>query len=68
MDTTGLRTFITAAELESFSHAADQLYLTQPAVSKRVASLEEELGTPLFDRIGRRVFLTVAGRDLLPRA
>ena len=68
MDTTGLRTFITAAELESFSHAADQLYLTQPAVSKRVASLEEELGTPLFDRIGRRVFLTEAGRELLPRA
>ena len=68
MDTTGLRTFITAAELESFSHAADQLYLTQPAVSKRVAALEEELGTPLFDRIGRRVFLTEAGRELLPRA
>ena len=68
MDTTGLRTFITAAELESFSHAADQLYLTQPAVSKRVASLEDELGTPLFDRIGRRVFLTEAGRELLPRA
>jgi len=68
MDTTGLRTFITAAELESFSHAADQLYLTQPAVSKRVATLEGELGTPLFDRIGRRVFLTAAGRELLPRA
>jgi DNA-binding transcriptional LysR family regulator len=68
MDTTGLRTFITAAEQESFSHAADQLYITQPAVSKRVATLEDELGTPLFDRIGRRVFLTEAGRELLPRA
>ena len=68
MDTAGLRTFITAAELESFSHAADQLYLTQPAVSKRVAALEEELGAPLFDRIGRRVTLTEAGRELLPRA
>ena len=68
MDTTGLRTFITAAELESFSLAADQLFLTQPAVSKRVAALEDELGTPLFDRIGRRVFLTEAGRELLPRA
>jgi DNA-binding transcriptional LysR family regulator len=68
MDTAGLRTFITAAELESFSHAADQLYLTQPAVSKRVATLENELGTPLFDRIGRRIFLTEAGRELLPRA
>ena len=68
MDTAGLRTFITAAELESFSHAADRLYLTQPAVSKRVAALEEELGTPLFDRIGRRITLTEAGRELLPRA
>lgn len=68
MDTTGLRTFITAAELESFSLAADQLYLTQPAVSKRVASLETELGAPLFDRIGRHVKLTEAGRELLPRA
>ena len=68
MDTTGLRTFITAAELESFSLAADQLYLTQPAVSKRIATLEGELGTSLFDRIGRRVILTEAGRELLPRA
>ena len=68
MDTTGLRTFITAAELESFSLAADQLFLTQPAVSKRLATLEDELGTSLFDRIGRRVFLTEAGRELLPRA
>jgi DNA-binding transcriptional LysR family regulator len=68
MDTTGLRTFITAAELESFSLAAEQLYLTQPAVSKRVAALEEELGTALFDRIGRHVKLTEAGQELLPRA
>ncbi|WP_455216795.1 LysR family transcriptional regulator [Kaarinaea lacus] len=68
MDTAGLRTFITAAELESFSHAADRLYLTQPAVSKRVAALEEELGALLFDRIGRRVTLTEAGKELLPRA
>lgn len=68
MDTAGLRTFITAAELGSFSLAADQLYLTQPAVSKRVAALEDELGAPLFDRIGRRITLTEAGRELLPRA
>ena len=44
MDTVNLQTFITAAELESFSLAAEQLYLTQPAVSKRVATLEGELG------------------------
>jgi DNA-binding transcriptional LysR family regulator len=68
MDTVNLQTFIVAAELKSFSLAAEQLYLTQPAVSKRVATLEGELGAALFDRIGRRVSLTEAGRELLPRA
>ena len=68
MDTTNLQTFIVAAERESFSLAAEQLYLTQPAVSKRVATLEGELGATLFDRIGRRISLTEAGRELLPRA
>ena len=68
MDTVNLQTFIAAAELASFSLAAEQLYLTQPAVSKRVATLEEALGARLFDRIGRRVSLTEAGRELLPRA
>ena len=68
MDTVNLQTFIAAAELESFSLAAEQLYLTQPAVSKRVATLEATLGAQLFDRIGRRVSLTEAGRALLPRA
>jgi len=68
MDTANLKTFIAAAELASFSLAAEQLYLTQPAVSKRISALESELGTRLFDRIGRRVSLTEAGRMLLPRA
>ncbi len=68
MDTTHLKTFIAAAELASFSLAAEQLYLTQPAVSKRISALEGELGTRLFDRIGRRVSLTEAGHMLLPRA
>ncbi len=68
MDTANLKTFIAAAELASFSHAAERLYLTQPAVSKRISALETELGARLFDRIGRRVSLTEAGRMLLPRA
>ena len=68
MDTVNLQTFIAAAELASFSLAAEQLYLTQPAVSKRVATLEQELGAQLFDRIGRGISLTEAGRELLPRA
>ena len=52
----------------SFSVAAEHLFLTQPAISKRIAALESELDTKLFDRIGRTVSLTEAGRALLPRA
>jgi len=54
------------AETGSFSRAAEKNFLTQPAMSKRIATLEAELGTPLFDRIGRRIQLTEAGRTLLP--
>jgi DNA-binding transcriptional LysR family regulator len=68
MDTGSLQTFITVAEKQSFSEAAEHLYLTQPAVSKRIAALEDELKTRLFDRIGRKISLTEAGRTLLARA
>ena len=63
-----LNAFLAVADCGSFSLAAEKLFLTQPAVSKRIASLEGELGTPLFDRVGKRVILTEAGRVLLPRA
>jgi DNA-binding transcriptional LysR family regulator len=68
MDIAALRAFITVAEAGSFSLAAERLFLTQPAVSKRIAGLESELDTRLFDRIGRTVTLTESGRALLPRA
>ncbi len=68
MDFEGLKAFLAVAELGSFSLAADRLHLTQPAVSKRVAHLEDGLGLRLFDRIGRTVSLTEAGRELQPRA
>lgn len=68
MDIEVLKAFLAVADRGSFSLAADQLFLTQPAVSKRIAALETELGTPLFDRIGRRIVLTEAGRTLLPKA
>ena len=68
MDTQNLRAFLLVAESGSFSAAAEKLHLTQPAVSKRVALLEEQLGAGLFDRIGRQVSLTEAGRALLPHA
>ena len=68
MDIDALQAFVAVAERQSFSQAAEQLYLTQPAISKRVASLESELDTRLFDRIGRKVELTESGNSLLPRA
>ena len=68
MDFANLQAFVAVAEQRSFSRAAGQLFLTQPAISKRIAGLEEELGSPLFDRIGHQVQLTEAGRALLPRA
>lgn len=68
MDTQSLQAFLAVADNSSFSLAAEQLYLTQPAVSKRIATLEAQVGARLFDRIGRRVSLTEAGRILLPRA
>lgn len=68
MDTQNLKAFLLVAESGSFSLAAEKLHLTQPAVSKRVALLEDQLGTDLFDRIGRTINLTEAGRALLPHA
>lgn len=68
MDLASLNAFIAVAELCSFSEAAIRLHLTQPAVSKRIAGLEQQLRVRLFDRLGREVSLTEAGRALLPRA
>ncbi|MEE4660872.1 MAG: LysR family transcriptional regulator [Halieaceae bacterium] len=68
MDIQNLNAFLQVAERRSFSAAADALHLTQPAVSKRVAALENQLGASLFDRMGRAVTLTEAGRALLPHA
>jgi len=68
MDINNLRAFVNVAEHGSFSLAAERLHLTQPAVSKRVAVLESELDTRLFDRIGHQVTLTEGGQQLLPRA
>ncbi len=68
MDINNLKTFLSVAETGSFSIASEHLFLTQPAISKRIASLEAELDVALFDRIGRHVSLTEAGRALLPRA
>ena len=68
MDLANLNAFIAIAETGSFSGAGERLHLTQPAISKRIAGLEQQLDVRLFDRLGREVTLTEAGRALLPRA
>lgn len=68
LDIAELFTFIKVAETKSFSDAAEQLFVTQPAVSKRIAALESSLGVKLFDRIGRQIILTESGNRLLPKA
>src|SRR5574337_1122898 len=64
MDTRQLAAFCTVVERRSFSHAAEQLGVTQPAVSLQVRALEKRLGTQLLDRSGRRVEPTEAGLRL----
>jgi len=56
------------AEAGSFTHAAARIHLTQAAVSVHIRQLEEELGTPLFLRVNKKLFLTEAGRALLTHA
>jgi len=68
MEISHLQAFIHIAESGSFSAAAVDLNLTQPAVSKRIASLEDQFDVRLFDRAGRKVRLTEPGRLLLPKA
>ncbi|GAB3276646.1 LysR family transcriptional regulator [Parahaliea aestuarii] len=68
METQNLQAFIQVAEDRSFSLAAEKLHLTQPAVSKRIALLEQQLDCQLFDRIGRHIGLTEAGEALMPHA
>ncbi|MGB5519074.1 MAG: LysR family transcriptional regulator [Gammaproteobacteria bacterium] len=66
MDIQTIQAFLSVSETGSFSRAADALFLTQPAVSKRIHALELSLGIALFDRIGKSVRLTEAGHALIP--
>lgn len=68
MQISQITAFLTIAELESFSLAAEHLHITQPAVSKRISQLEQSLKTTLFDRIGKRSMLTPGGQAFLPHA
>ncbi|MEW6562516.1 MAG: LysR family transcriptional regulator [Pseudomonadota bacterium] len=60
-----LQVFEAVARLGSHSRAAKALYLSQPAVSMQIRQLEENLGLPLFEQVGKKLFLTEAGREVL---
>ncbi len=59
-----LKVFEAVARQRSFSRAAEELFLTQPAVSMQVKQLEEGIGLPLFEQMGKKIFLTEAGQEL----
>src|SRR6266851_3906813 len=63
-----LEYFAAVANHGTYTAAADRLHVAQPALWKQVHELEREVGLPLFERVGRRVQITTAGRQLLDRA
>src|SRR5574343_1253065 len=63
-----LQHFLCLARTRSFVKASEQLFITQPALSRSIKSLEEELGQLLFDRVGRRIELTRFGQEVLQRS
>ncbi len=64
MNIEDFQAFLSVSKHSSFSKAAEELHITQPAVSKRIAALESHLNTKLFDRIGRQIKQTEAGQAL----
>ncbi len=65
METERLNAFLAVAGEKNFTRAAEKLFRTQPAISQAIKLLEEDLGEPLFLRLGRSAVLTEAGRILL---
>ncbi len=61
-----LRYFVSLAQTGTFSEAADRVHVSQPALSQQIKKLEEELGSPLVERMGKRVKLTESGEKFLP--
>lgn len=68
IELTQLEAFVTIAQFQGFSRAAAVLHLSQPAISRRMSLLEQELGVPLFDRVHAGAVLTEAGKTFLPYA
>ncbi|MBI1899631.1 MAG: LysR family transcriptional regulator [Planctomycetia bacterium] len=63
-----LRYFTAVADLGNFTKAAEKCFVAQPSLSQQIIKLEKELGQPLFERLGRKVLLTDAGRALYQQA
>src|SRR5271166_4714067 len=68
MEVRQLQIFRTLSEELNFTRTAEKVHTVQSNVTAQIKTLEEELGSPLFDRLGRRVSLTDAGRNFLPFA
>lgn len=68
MDIKWIKTFIVAAKYENFRKTAEELFLTQPAITKHIRRLEESLNIQLFERNGKLIRLTSAGHHFLPHA
>ena len=68
MDISKLESFLALAKTQHFAKAADKLYISQPALSKRIKALEDELGVPHFNRMGNHTFLTIHGEAFRPFA
>ncbi|GGD01937.1 cidABC operon transcriptional activator CidR [Pontibacillus salipaludis] len=68
MDIKHLQYFIAVSRFNSFTRAAEELYLTQPTISKMIKNLEEDLGVVLFDRSRKKLTLTHAGKVILKQA
>jgi len=66
MDIQNIRAFLMVVETRSFSRAAEKLFITQPAISKRISTLELALDCQLFDRLGKNIQPTQAGTALIP--
>jgi DNA-binding transcriptional LysR family regulator len=60
-----LKMFVVLAKALNFTHAAKKLFVTQPAISMQIKQLENEIGLPLFEHIGKKMFLTSAGGEIL---
>lgn len=68
MEIRNVTTFVKIVECSSFTRAAESLGYSQAAVTAQIKAMESELGVPLFDRIGKRIYLTQEGRTFLPYA